>query len=169
MKKILILSFVFCFSFEVRAIEEKNVIQIVKNTIADLTKDASGTLTKINNAEAPYKDKTEPSLYVFVYSPSVEIVAHANDKMLVTKNFKNKPDVCGCNFRDELVENALGSKTDNKKCKKEGNWVFYAYQNPKTKKLEQKKSYSEKVKASDGKDYVVVSGLYVGEMNGCKK
>ena len=133
----------------------EEVTSLVKQTKADIEKDAPNTIASINKAESPYKNATNPSLYVFVFDTDLNVVAHAvKASKVVGKNVKGKPDIKGKNFRDEILEKAL----------KDGSgWVEYYFVNPKTKKETHKNSYFELAKGSDGKGYIVGSGKYFDE------
>lgn len=133
-----------------RDITEAQAIAKVQEASKALQKDAAGTLAKIAGGEAPFKDKDNPALYVFVYDAEVNMVAHPN-KDLMGKNFKGKPDVRGKKFRDEIVETGL---TKGK------GWTDYHYQKPGETGIFEKTTYCEKVKASDGKTYIVACGKY---------
>ena len=67
------------------------------------------------------------------------------------KNVKGKPDVKGKMYRDEML--SVSQKTGK-------GWVDYYFENPKTKKVEHKNTYFELAKGSDGKSYIVGSGMY---------
>lgn len=133
-----------------RDITEAQAIGKVQEAVKALQKDAAGTLAKIAAGEAPFKDKDNAALYVFVYDSEVNMVAHPN-KDLMGKNFKGKPDVRGKKFRDEIVETGM---TKGK------GWIDYHYQKPGETGIFEKTTYCEKVKASDGKTYIVACGKY---------
>lgn len=133
---------------------DEEVVALVKQTKADIAKNAVQTFTKITNAEHPYKNKANPSLYVFVFDTDLTVVAHAIKKKVVGKNVKGKPDVKGKKFRDEMLA----------KAKSQGSgWVDYYFLNPKSKQTEHKKAYIELAKGNDGKEYIVGSGKYFGK------
>lgn len=131
-------------------ITEAQAIAKVQEAVKAIAKDAPGTFTKINAGEHPFKDKDNQALYVFVYDSDVNMIAHPN-ATLVGKNFKGKPDVRGKKFRDDIVSVAL----DKGKA-----WVDYHYQKPGETGIFEKTTYSEKVKGSDGKVYIVACGKY---------
>ena len=132
-------------------IKEAQVVALVKQTKDDIAKAAKETFAKINKKQAPYVSAENPALYVFIYDKEINMVAHAQLEGLVGKNFKGKPDAKGKNFRDEIVTKALS--------KKEG-WVDYIYQKPGDTGLFPKKTFFMLAKGSDGKDYIVCSGMY---------
>jgi len=131
-------------------ITEAQAIAKVQQTAKAIAKDAQATFAKIIAGEAPFKDKENPALYVFVYDPDVNMVAHPN-KDLMGKHFKGKPDVRGKKFRDDIVSLAL---TKGK------GWTDYHYQKPGETGIFEKTTYGEKVIGSDGKVYIVACGKY---------
>lgn len=130
---------------------EQQVIDLVASTAADLVKDLKGTCEKISKGEAPYKSPTDPEFYVFVYDLEINMLAHPTAS-LVGKNFKGKPDAKGKKFRDEIVEGAVKNKTG---------WVEYMYQKPGDTGLHPKKAYYQLIDGPEGKQYIVVSGMYL--------
>lgn len=130
---------------------EEEVVALVKQTKEAIEKNALQTFARINRAEHPYKNKDNPSLYVFVFDTDLTVVAHAIKTKVVGKNVKGKPDVKGKKFRDEMLE----------KANKDGKgWVDYYFLNPKSKKTEHKTAYIELAVGNDGKGYIVGSGKY---------
>lgn len=129
----------------------EEVVALVKQTRAAIEKNAQQTFAKINKSEHPYKNKDNPSLYIFVFDTDLNVVAHAIKRKVVGKNVKGKPDIKGKMYRDEML--AMGKKNGS-------GWVDYYFDNPKTKKTEHKTTYFELVKGSDGKGYLVGSGKY---------
>lgn len=130
---------------------EEEVVTLVKQTKEAIEKNALQTFARINRAEHPYKNKDNPSLYVFVFDTDLTVVAHAIKTKVVGKNVKGKPDVKGKKFRDEMLE----------KANKDGKgWVDYYFLNPKSKKTEHKTAYIELAVGNDGKGYIVGSGKY---------
>ena len=127
------------------------VINLVTRTASDLEADAPGTLSKINQGFAPYKDAANPGLYAFVYDTTVRMVAHADNPSLVGKSFAGKPDATGKLFRDEIVSGALAHGTG---------WVDYVYTRPDQSGLYLKTTYYHKVVASNGATFVVCAGRY---------
>lgn len=133
---------------------DEDVMALVKQTRAAIEKNATETFAKINRAEHPYKNKDNPSLYVFVFDTDLTVVAHAIKTKVVGKNVKGKPDIKGKKFRDEMLI----------KAKSQGSgWVDYYFLNPKSKETEHKKAYIELAKGDDGKEYIVGSGKYFGK------
>jgi len=135
---------------EEKDITEAQAIAKVQEAVKAISKDAPGAFAKISAGEAPFKDKENPALYVFVYDADVNMIAHPN-KDLQGKNFKGKPDVRGKKFRDEIVKMGI----ENGK-----GWTDYHYQKPGETGIFEKTTYCEKVKGSDGKVYVIACGKY---------
>jgi polar amino acid transport system substrate-binding protein len=132
------------------SITDDQVKKMVTDTVTAMKKDAPGVIEKIKKSEHPFVNKDDKALYAFIYDMEVNMVAHPKAE-LVGQNFKDKPDVKGKKFRAAIVEGA--------KAKGSG-WEDYMYQKPGESGMFEKKAYFEKVKASDGKEYVVVSGNY---------
>jgi len=129
----------------------EEVMSLVKQTRMAAEKNALQTFARVNRAEHPYKNKDNPSLYIFIFDTDLNVVAHAIKTKVIGKNVKGKPDVKGKKFRDEMLEIAL----------KDGKgWVDYYFANPKTKKVAHKKAYFELANGSDGKKYIIGSGKY---------
>lgn len=132
----------------------EEVIALVQQTKQAIEKNALQTLARVNRAEHPYKNKDNPSLYIFVFDTDLTVVAHAIKTKVIGKNVKGKPDVKGKKFRDEMLV----------KVKQDGSgWVDYYFLNPKSRKTEHKTAYVELAKGSDGKEYIVGSGKYYSE------
>lgn len=127
------------------------VISLADQTATHMESDAVGTIQKINDHKAPYKDPEFTSLYSFVYDIDLTIVAHATNANIVGVNFKGKTDAAGKAFRDEILAGALESGTG---------WVDYIYTKPDKSGLYQKTTYFKLVTGSNGKQYIVCSGRY---------
>lgn len=165
-----ILSSLILFPFvALAAPTEDSIRKLVEDVAAAIKADAPGTFKKINESQAPFVDPSDESVYAFVYDEKVNMVAHPK-KNLVGNNFEEAPDSCGCKFRKEIVNRALG-KTGNTGCRflEDKEWVHYVYRNPASKAMEHKKTIFRKVTGSDGKTYIVNAGLFVREMKGCDK
>ena len=144
-----------CFTINIVAAQtEEQVINLVKVTRAALEKDAEPTIDSILFAEHPYKNRDNPSLYVFVLDTNLTVAAHPIMPHIVGENLKGKPDVKGKMFREEMLEKAL---------KHGSGWVDYHYFNPKTRQNTLKTSYFELAHGSDGIQYIVGSGKYIEE------
>lgn len=127
------------------------VTSLVNQTATHMESDAVGTIQKINDQEAPYKDPEMASLYSFVYDIDLTVVAHATNANIVGVNFKGKTDAAGKAFRDEILAGALESGTG---------WVDYIYTKPDKSGLYQKITYYKLTTGSNGKQYIVCSGRY---------
>ena len=135
----------------VAAITNEEAVALVEQTAMDIEENALQTLARINRAEHPYKNKDNPSLYVFVLDTDLTVNGHPIKTKVIGKNMKGKPDIKGKMFRDEFLSVA----------RKDGSgWVDYYFLNPKTQKEEHKTSFMKLVKGSDGKEYIVGCGKY---------
>lgn len=132
-------------------ITAEEVIDLVNQTVTDLARDAPGTIKRINAGLSPYRSTEKPDLYVFVYDTKVNMVAHADNIRMVGENYHNKTDVAGTPFRDHIVEGALEHGTG---------WEDYIYRNPVESGLFWKTTRYQLVNGSDGKQYVVCSGMF---------
>ncbi|MBF0359440.1 MAG: cache domain-containing protein [Oligoflexia bacterium] len=153
---------------------EEDAMKLVNDTAIEFSSSSQNVIEKINNGIHPYKNKDNAEAYVFIYDENINIVAHPKNE-LVNKNFKDKTDICGCKFRNEIVARALNKNFGDSGCReinetsKKDNWVYYIYNNPQSKKLEYKKTFFKSVKGIDGKEYVIASGIYLQEIRGCPK
>jgi polar amino acid transport system substrate-binding protein len=129
-------------------------IALVNQTAEAMEQNVYQTLARINRAEHPYKDKDNPSLYIFVMDTDLTVRGHAIKTKVIGKNVKGKPDIKGKKFRDEFV---TVTRRDG------SGWVDYYFLNPKSKKEEHKTSFVKLVKGSDGNEYIVGSGKYFDE------
>lgn len=130
---------------------EEEAVGLVSLTADALADDAPATTRAINAGEHPYRNEKKPGLYVFAYDTDVVMVAHATNIHLVGVSFKGKTDVAGKAFRDEMVAGAL---------KNGSGWEDYIYINPAESGLFWKSTYYQLVTGSDGKEYVVCSGIF---------
>jgi len=130
---------------------DEAVIGLVDTTAAALEQNAPDTLRRINAGEAPYSDPTNPGLYVFVYTTDMTIVAHADNILLVGGNYKEKKDVTGKPYNEEIYEGALKNGTG---------WVEYVYMHPVQTNLYYKTTHYRLTRGSDGIQYIVCSGNY---------
>ncbi len=133
------------------AVSEGQVTALVDRTGTDLARDAAGTLQRINDGEAPYRDPVQKDLYVFVYDTNVTMVAHADNPTMIGQNYHNRTDVTGDPFRDRIVAGALKNTTG---------WVDYVYTNPTDFNLFTKATYYRLAHGSDNRDYVVCAGTF---------
>jgi polar amino acid transport system substrate-binding protein len=130
---------------------DEGVIALVDTTAAALAQNTTDTIRRINAGEAPYRDPTNPGLYVFVYDTNTTMVADADNIMMVGVNYRGKTDVTGKPFRDEIYEGALANGTG---------WVDYVYLHPVQTNLYYKTAYYRLTRGSDGAQYIVCSGNY---------
>lgn len=128
------------------------VTDLVNLTCDAIIINTSDSITRINSGEGPFKDPVNPGLYVFVYNSKGTVVAHADDPLLVGKNFSKKADITGKLYHDEIFEGAGTYGTG---------WVHYVYTHPARSGIYPKKAYYRLVTGSDGDDYIVVSGRYM--------
>jgi polar amino acid transport system substrate-binding protein len=139
-----------------RAVTEQQVMDLVDLTAAAIEGDAPATLTAIDNGEAPYVDAADPALYTFVLDPNVRMVAHP-DPAVQGRSMKGVPDAAGKLVRDEMVALALAG---------DSGWIDYVREEPGEAGLQQKSSYFQLVEGSDGQQYVVGAGRYLGPWTG---
>ena len=149
--RIIVIAVLTLFITPASAQTKEQVIALVKQTKADIEKDADATLKKISAGIPPYKNKNNPSLYIFVMDTNLTVAAHAIMPQNVGKNMKGKPDIKGKLFRDDMLKIAL---------EKGHGWVDYYFRNPKTKQVAHKEGYIELANGSNGKKYIVGSGKY---------
>ncbi len=143
-------SILFTYSVSYAQTNEE-VTNLVKVTKTAMEADSEQTIESIMFAEHPYKDENNPALYVFVLDTDLVVAAHPILPHIVGMNLKGKPDPKGKLFREEMLEKAL----------KDGKgWVDYHYLNPKTTQQTLKISYFELANGTDGKQYIIGSGLY---------
>ena len=128
------------------------VIDLVDTTSAALEQDAPATLAAVDAGEAPYVDPANQDLYAFVYDTAVTLVATPDDTTR-GQNMKGKPDASGKPFRDEIVAGAVARGRG---------WEQYVYKEPGKDGLYLKSTYYKLVTGSDGKQYVVCAGRYLG-------
>jgi len=139
-----------------RAIATRQVVDLVDATCAAIEKDAPATFVAIEAGEAPYVDPSNPALYVFVFDTSVKVVAHPEPAMQ-GRDLKGVPDAAGKMFRDEMIANAVANGSG---------WVEYVREMPGEQGLFRKTAYFKLVTGSDGIDYVVGAGRYLGPWEG---
>lgn len=132
-------------------ITAEEVKELVNQTASDLARDAPGTIKNINAGLPPYRNAERPDLYVFAYDTDVTMVAHADNIRMVGANYHNKTDVAGKPFRDLMVEGALANGSG---------WEDYVYSNPVESGLFWKTTRYQLAVGSDGKKYVVCSGMF---------
>lgn len=137
--------------FSTSTISSQEVTDLVNQTAADLSRDAPGTIERINAGQPPYKNEAKPDLYVFVYDPEVTMIAHGENARMIGLNYHTKVDVAGVPFRDQLVKGALTNGTG---------WVDYIYSSPAETGLFWKTTRYQLATGGDGKQYIVCAGMY---------
>jgi polar amino acid transport system substrate-binding protein len=133
-------------------ISEQQVMDLVDTTCAAVEKAAPGAFAAIDAGEAPYVDPADPALYAFVYDTDVTLLATPDDTTR-GQNMKGKPDAAGTLFRDQIVSGALANGSG---------WVSYVYEEPGEEGLFEKETHFKLVTGSDGAEYVVCAGRYLG-------
>jgi signal transduction histidine kinase len=107
---------------------------------------ANGLEKAIDEFSRPNGQFNKGEMYVFVYDVNINMVAHPNPK-LVGQNLLDLPDVTGKNFYRKEIQ---------AKAQKDGKgWTDYKYQNPKSKEVENKTTYFEKIE-----DLIICCGIY---------
>lgn len=96
--------------------------------------DASGkdAFVRFEDAQGGFKDR---DLYVFVYDMNGVNLSHGANKALIGKNLREMKDVDGKPLIEEMIKLVAA--------KGEG-WVDYKWQNPVTRKIEDKSSFVKK-------------------------
>jgi polar amino acid transport system substrate-binding protein len=134
-----------------QAFTDDRVVALVEATAAAIAANAPDTLRRINEQQAPYRDASDPGLYVFVYDADTTMVAHADNARLIGMNMRGKVDVAGTPLHDRIHAGAFSAGAG---------WVDYIYMHPAQPNLYQKRAYYRRTTGSDGKPYVVASGNY---------
>lgn len=130
-------------AFSSRADSPEQAVKLVKSAAAFYR--ANGLELALEELGNPKGKFREGEVYVFAYDLTGTMVAHPNNS-LVGQNLVDVPDADGKLFRKEFVMVATT---------KGSGWVDYKYQNPKTKQMEMKTTYVEKVD-----DIIVCCGIY---------
>jgi signal transduction histidine kinase len=138
------------------AITRQQVTDLVDLTCAAVEKDAQGTFAAIDAGAAPYVDPQNAALYVFVFDRDVTNVADP-DPAFQGRCMKGVPDAAGKLFRDALVSGAFADGSG---------WIEYVKEEPGKEGLYRKESYYRLVTGSDGEQYVVGAGRYLGPWEG---
>ena len=130
----------------------QQITNLVNLTADAISRDATGTLADIQNGRHPYKDRSDPSLYVYVFDTGVTLIANAAQPSLAGTNFSGKVDASGKKFRDEIVTGSM---------KQGSGIVTYTYSNPLETGIFYKEAYYTLVTGSDKKQYIVCAGRYL--------
>jgi len=111
----------------------EQAVSLVKKAVAFYK--ANGLEKSLDEFSNPKGQFKEGEVYIFAYDLTGTMLAHPNPA-LIGHNLTDVPDADGKFFRREFVTvaNTKGS-----------GWVDYRYQNPKTKLMERKTTYVEKV------------------------
>ncbi len=122
----------------------KDAELMVHRAVALVKKDGKAKAFEVfNDPKGPF---TYRDLYIMVYDLSGKCVAHGAKKERIGKNLLEEKDVDGKQFVKERVQIA----------KEHGRgWQEYKFQNPVTRKIEQKVAYLERVD-----DVIVMCGAY---------
>lgn len=138
-------------SYSESSITEEEVKTLVNTTVSDLARDAPDTIRRVNAGEDPYKSATTPGLYVFVYDPDVNMVAHADNIRMVGVNYHNKTDVAKTPFRDRIVTGAMENGSG---------WMDYIYSSQVESGLFWKTTWYQLAEGSDVKQDIVCAGMF---------
>jgi cytochrome c len=116
---------------------------LVKKAVAYFK--ANGLEKALEEFSDPKGQFKEGEVYIFAYDLTGTMLAHPNPA-LIGHNLTDVPDADGKLFRKEFVTVAMT---------KGSGWVDYKYQNPKTKAMERKTTYVEKVE-----DIIICCGIF---------
>jgi len=137
--------------YSASSVTREQVIQLVESTAKDIVADAPGTISKMNSRSAPYLDSAHPELYAYIYDRGCNEIANASNPSIVGHCLKGIPDMAGKLFRDNIVDGAINNGSG---------WEDYVFTMPGQVGLFHKSAYYRLAKGSDGRDYIVCSGLY---------
>lgn len=146
---VLIMSIVLIVFAEELTDKQKEAVKLVNKAGKLILEKGEAALETISEPDGGFYFK-EKALYAFVYDENCVMLAHPYKPELIGKSYKGKPDFTGKNFRDDIVEKAMKSGSG---------WTTYAYQKPGDKGIYYKTAYG-KLFTKDGKNYIVVSGVY---------
>jgi len=139
------LLFLAVTAFSIQAAEPRDeAVKLVQSAVAFYK--ANGLEKSIDEFSKPTGLFNKGELYVFVYDLEGTMLAHPNPK-LVGQNLLDLPDSTGKNFYRRVI--VTTAKKDGK------GWADYKYQNPKTKEIEDKTTYFEKIE-----DIIICCGVY---------
>lgn len=114
--------------------EKETAVKLVKSAVAYIN--ANGAEKALDVLNDPKGEFVKGELYVFAYDMAGIMMANSFKQSLIGQSVIDVPDSAGKKFRREIIELA---KT------KGSGWVDYKSQNPKTKQIEEKTTYFEKV------------------------
>ena len=122
---------------------KEDAVKLVQSAVAFYK--ANGLEKALDEFPNPKGQFNQGELYIFAYDLNATMLAHPNAK-LVGQNMLDLPDNNGKKYRKEIAAKAA----------KDGKgWTDYQYQNPKTKEIEEKTTYFEKVD-----DLIICCGVY---------
>ena len=124
--------------------DKEKAVALVKKAVAYYK--ANGMEKALDELNNPSGQFVDGALYVFGYDLKGNMLVNPVSPNLIGQNVMNVPDVDGKMFRKEIIETAVA---------KGSGWVDYKIKNPKTKEVEPKTSYFEKVD-----DVVLGCGIY---------
>ncbi len=123
--------------------DSAKAMDLVKKAVAFYK--ANGLEKALDEYSNPKGQFNQGELYVFVYDNKGTMLAHPNNT-LIGQNLIEVPDAAGTFFRKEIIDGAAA---------KGMGWVDYKYKNPKTKEIESKTTYFEKIE-----ELVICCGIY---------
>jgi cytochrome c len=121
----------------------EQAVALVKKAVAFYK--ANGLEKALDEFSNPKGQFKEGEVYIFAYDLTGTMLAHPNPA-LIGHNLTDVPDADGKLFRKEFVTTANT---------KGSGWVDYKYQNPKTKAMELKSTYVEKIE-----DLIICCGIF---------
>jgi cytochrome c len=140
---LMVLVLALSFSATCFADSPEQAVGLVKKAIGYYK--ANGLEKSLDEFSNPKGQFKEGEVYIFAYDLTGTMLAHPNPA-LIGHNLTDVPDADGKMFRKEFVTTALT---------KGSGWVDYKYQNPKTKAMERKTTYVEKVD-----DLIICCGIF---------
>jgi len=124
--------------------EKEDAVKMVKDAVVFYK--ANGMEKTLDILNDPKSQFTVGNLYVFAYDLNGTMMANTAKPALVGQNVIDVPDADGKKFRREIIDIAQ---------KNGSGWVDYKTLHPKTKAMEQKTTYFEKVD-----ELVFACGIY---------
>ncbi len=133
-----------CSATSAHADEKEDAVKMVKDAVTFYK--ANGMEKTLDVLNDPKGQFVKGVLYVFAYDLNGTMMANIAKPELVGQNVIDVPDANGKKYRQEIVEIA----------KKSGSgWVDYKTLHPKTKTMEDKTTYIEKID-----ELVICCGIY---------
>ncbi|MFS2003378.1 cache domain-containing protein [Duganella sp. CT11-25] len=143
-KKIAVLGLFACTAIAAQASQEDDARALVKKAIVAIK--AQGIEKACADFADPAKGYMAGESYVYVHDMRARMLCNAGSPRTVGKDMIEMKDMDGKYFNKEMLEIA---KT------KGSGWLEYKWVNPKTKNIQDKKSYVERQE-----DFIVGSGFY---------